>query len=95
MSRRRLRPERGLADVIREIAAEQRSRGFPGRSAEDLRADADADADAQRAEDAERERELDAAPAGPRRGSRECCTTSTRSLLSTRSRATPPASNAP
>ena len=26
---------RGLADVIREIAAEQRSRGFPGRSAED------------------------------------------------------------
>ena len=29
---------RGLADVIREIAAEQRARGFPGRSAEDLRA---------------------------------------------------------
>jgi hypothetical protein len=23
-------PQRGLADVIREIAAEQRSRGFPG-----------------------------------------------------------------
>ena len=35
-------PQRGLADVIREIAAEQRSRGFPGRSAEDLRAEDDA-----------------------------------------------------
>src|SRR5881628_1674504 len=32
-------PRRGLADVIREIAAGQRSRGFPGRSAEDLRAE--------------------------------------------------------
>ena len=30
-------PRRGLADVIREIAADQRSRGFPGRSAADLR----------------------------------------------------------
>ena len=29
--------QRGLADVIREIAAEQRSRGFLGRSSEDLR----------------------------------------------------------
>ena len=29
-------PQRGLADVIREIAADQRSRGFPGRSPEDL-----------------------------------------------------------
>lgn len=50
-------PPRGLADVIREIAAEQRSRGFPGRSAEDLRAE---DA-AGLAEDVERDRELDAA----------------------------------
>jgi hypothetical protein len=47
-------PQRGLADVIREIAAEQRSRGFPGRSVEDLRAEDDARMD----EDAERDREL-------------------------------------
>jgi hypothetical protein len=55
---------RGLADVIREIAAEQRSRGFPGRSPAELCADDEARAD----EDAERDRELDAArravPAG-------------------------------
>src|SRR5437016_13892878 len=50
-------PQRGLADVIREIAAEQRSRGFPGRSAEDL----GAEDDARLAEDAERDQELDAA----------------------------------
>jgi hypothetical protein len=50
-------PQRGLADVIREIAAEQRFRGFPGRSAADLRAEDDARLD----EDAERDRELDAA----------------------------------
>ena len=50
-------PLRGLADVIREIAADQRSRGFPGRSAEDLRAEEEA----RLAEDAERDRELDAA----------------------------------
>jgi len=50
-------PRRGLTDVIREIAAEQRSRGFPGRSAEDLRAEDDV----RLAEDAERDRELDAA----------------------------------
>jgi hypothetical protein len=50
-------PQRGLADVIREIASEQRSRGFPGRSAEDLRAEDDA----RLAEDTERDRELDAA----------------------------------
>src|SRR5208283_387270 len=49
-------PQRGLADVIREIAAGQRSSGFPGRSAEDLRAAAE-----RLAEDAERDRELDAA----------------------------------
>src|SRR5947209_3337207 len=48
---------RGLADVIREIAAEQRSRGFSGRSAADLRAEDDARLD----EDAERDRELEAA----------------------------------
>jgi hypothetical protein len=52
--------QRGLADVIREIAAEQRSRGFPGRSAEDLRADDDA----RLAEDSDRDRELDAARRG-------------------------------
>src|SRR5439155_21205228 len=56
-----VRPLRGLADVIREIAAEQRSRGFPGRSAEDLRAEDEA----RLAEDAERDRELDAARGGP------------------------------
>ena len=59
-------PRRGLADVIREIAAAQRARGFPGRSAADLRAEDDA----RQAEDAERDRELDAArratpPGGP------------------------------
>ncbi len=56
-----VRPQqRGLADVIREIAADQRSRGFPGRSAADLRAEDDA----RLAEDAERDRELDAARRG-------------------------------
>jgi hypothetical protein len=50
-------PQRGLADVIRELAAEQRARGFPGRSASELRADEDE----RLAEDAERDRELDAA----------------------------------
>ena len=59
-------PRRGLADVIRELAAEQRSRGFPGRSAAELRAEDDARLD----EDAERDRELEAArraasPGGP------------------------------
>jgi hypothetical protein len=48
--------------VIREIAAEQRSRGFPGRSAEDLRAE-----EAERlAEDAERDQELAVARAAGR-----------------------------
>ena len=61
-----LGPRRALADVIREIAAEQRSRGFPGRSAADLSAEEEAGSD----EDAERDRELDAArraapPGGP------------------------------
>jgi hypothetical protein len=59
-------PPRGLADVIREIAGEQRSRGFPGRSAAELSAEDDARSD----EDAERDRELEAArraasPGGP------------------------------
>jgi hypothetical protein len=53
-------PQRGLADVIREIAAEQRSRGFPGRSADELRAEEDA----RLTEDAERDQELDAARRG-------------------------------
>lgn len=49
--------QRGLADVIREIQAEQRSRGFLGRSAAELLAE-----ETERAEeDAERDRELDAA----------------------------------
>jgi len=53
-------PQRGLADVIREIAAEQRARGFPGRSSEDL----SSEDDARLAEDADRDRELDAARRG-------------------------------
>lgn len=60
------RPRRKLADVIREIAAEQRSRGFPGRSAADLRAEDDT----QIAEDAERDRELNAARRGTAAGGR-------------------------
>jgi hypothetical protein len=59
-----LGPRRGLADVIREIAAEQRSHGFPGRSAADLRAEEDA----RLAEDAERDQELDAARRAASRG---------------------------
>lgn len=51
------RPQRGLADVIREIAAEQRARGFPGRSTEELRSEEDA----LLAEDEARDRELDEA----------------------------------
>lgn len=47
----------GLADVIREIAADQRSRNFLGRSAADLQAEEEARQD----EDAERDRELEAA----------------------------------
>jgi hypothetical protein len=52
-----VRPKRGLADVIREIAAEQRARGFPGRSAEEIQAEEEANLTA----DAERDRELGAA----------------------------------
>ena len=53
-------PRRGLADVIREIAADQRSRGFPRRSAADLCAEDDA----RLTEDAERDCELHAARRG-------------------------------
>src|SRR6266446_9892588 len=60
-------PRRGLADVIREIAAEQRSRGFAGRSAADLRAEDDA----RLTEDAERDRELNTARRGASPGGRE------------------------
>jgi hypothetical protein len=55
------RGQRALADVIREIAADQRARGFSGRSAADLRAEEET----RQAEDAERERELDAARRAP------------------------------
>lgn len=55
------RPTRGLTDVIREIAAEQRARGFPGRSAEEMRAEEDA----RSAEDSERDGELNSARKGP------------------------------
>jgi hypothetical protein len=57
-------PRRGLADVVREIAAGQRSRGFPGRSAADLRAEDEA----RSAEDAERDQELEAARRGATAG---------------------------
>lgn len=36
------RPRRGLTDLIREIATEQRARGYPGRSAADLCAEEEA-----------------------------------------------------
>jgi hypothetical protein len=59
-------PRRGMAGVIEEIDADQRSRGFHGRSAAELQAEEDA----RNAEDEERDRELDAArhgasPGGP------------------------------
>jgi len=57
-------PQRGLADVIREIAAGQRARGFPGWSSEDL----SSEGDARLVEDAERDRELDAARRGSSSG---------------------------
>jgi hypothetical protein len=57
-------PQRSLADVVREIAAEQCSRGFPGRSAEELRAEEEAGL----TEDAERDRELEAARRTPSPG---------------------------
>jgi len=57
-------PRRGLMDVIREIAAEQRARGFPARSAAHLCAEDDA----RLAEDNTRDEELDAARSGPSSG---------------------------
>ncbi|OGS13352.1 MAG: hypothetical protein A2234_04315 [Elusimicrobia bacterium RIFOXYA2_FULL_58_8] len=61
-----MRGNGGLADVIRQIAADQRARGFPGRSAAELRVEEEA----SEAEGADRDRELDAArrvpsPEGP------------------------------
>ena len=52
-----VRPRRGMADVIQEIDAEQRLRGFHGRTAAELQAEDEA----RRAEDDERDREQDAA----------------------------------
>ena len=57
-------PRSGLADVIRAIAAEQRSRGFPGRSSQDL----SSEDDARLAEDADRDRQLDVARRGSSSG---------------------------
>ncbi len=57
-------PRRSLGDVIREIAADQRSRGFSGRSVADLCAEENACL----AEDAERDAELDAARRGTQPG---------------------------
>jgi len=59
-------PQRGLADVIREIQADQTARGFLGRS----RADVAAEDESHLTEDAERDQELSdarrsAAPGGP------------------------------
>jgi hypothetical protein len=53
-------PRRGLTDVIQEIAADQRSRGYTGRSAAELRAEDDA----RLAEDVGRDAELDLARRG-------------------------------
>lgn len=50
-------PRRGIADVARELAAEQRARGLVGRSEEELAAEEAAN----QAEDEERDRLLDAA----------------------------------
>ena len=63
---------RGLADVVREIAAEQRSRGFQGRSAEDLRARATH----ARPKTPIAMRSWIRHAAGPWRGMLECCITS-------------------
>src|SRR5687768_11710324 len=55
-----VRPRRGMADVIQEIDADQRLRGFHGRTAAELQAEEEA----SQAEDDERDRELDAARSG-------------------------------
>ena len=57
-------PRRGMADVIQEIDADQRLRGFDGRTAAELQAEEEA----RQAEDDERDRELDAARRGVSRG---------------------------
>ena len=53
--------KRGLAHVIREIAADQRGRSFPGQSAAHLRAEEEM----RQAEEADRDRELTAARRAP------------------------------
>jgi hypothetical protein len=57
-------PRRGMADVIQEIDADQRLRGFNGRTAAELQAEEAA----RQAEDDERDRELDAAHRGTSSG---------------------------
>lgn len=52
-----VRSRRGMADVIQEIDADQRLRGFHGRTAAELQADEEA----RQAEDDERDREQDSA----------------------------------
>jgi len=51
---------RGLAEILRAIAADQRARGFPGRSADEVETEPD--------DDAERDREFDAARGGTAAG---------------------------
>lgn len=53
-------PKPGLADVAREIAREQRTRGFPGRAASELLAEDQA----RLGEDDSRDQELDTARSG-------------------------------
>jgi hypothetical protein len=55
-----VRPRRGMADVIEEIDAGQRLRGFHGRTAAELQAEEEA----RQAEDDERDREHEAARHG-------------------------------
>lgn len=52
---------RGLSDVIREIAAEQRYRGFLGRTVDEVQADKEQ----QAAEDLLRDQDLDTARHNP------------------------------
>lgn len=65
-------PRGGIAEVALEIAAEQRARGFPGRSKAELQAEAEE----RLAEDAEWDREQDM-HAAVQEG-RECCAPWTR-----------------
>jgi hypothetical protein len=58
-------PRRGMGDVIQEIDADQRLRGFHGRTAADLQAEEEE----RQAEDDERDREQEAARHGPSPGS--------------------------